>query len=157
MPMFPKADAASFVEMGERIQVDYKTTITRQAVTITKQAAIISSNQELDSKLKERLVISDRKLMLLEQQNETQQFIILRLNAEMRQKDEKISQCHTVVEEKNQLILQLTQQNQALLRSCNPPDDNMGSASTIDQIRGLFEEFRGELKRKRGDGDRDSV
>ena len=115
--------------------------------TILRQAAIIEAQQDANAKLQHHLVTMDRKKMEQDEKINNQVYIIAKLNADVRQKEEKISQCHTVVEEKNQVILHLTGKKAA--------GDQQGAlpAAAIDQIRDLFEEFRGELKRKRGDGD----
>ena len=132
---------SSFVEMKEKIQVDYKETITRQAVTITDQALTIMSQQEANSKLNECLVINDRKTIGLERQNEGQRFIIAKLNAERD---------HTAKEtkEKDLIILQLTKEihclrNQSVATGMG--DDNTG---ILNQYKELLAEFKAGMKRK---------
>ena len=147
---------SSLVEIKKTIQDktrdDYQITLANQAVTIDQQRQTINAQQETIAKLNESLLINDRKTMLLEKQNEGQRFIIAKLNSELRQKDEKIEQLRVGSEQKNQLILQLTQQNQTLLQSHGGIARRNGdNAVTMDQIRKLFEEFHAGVKRKRED------
>ena len=130
----------SFVEMKEKIQVDYKETITRQAVTITEQAATITAQQKANAELSEGLIINDRKMMKLEDKNESQRIMIAKLHAEMQKKEQHVN---ATIEQKNQLILQLTQQNQAFLQS-----QGNNHLETLDQFKTLLAEFH-ETARKR--------
>ena len=128
---------SSFVEMKEAIRVDYKDTITEQALIITDQKATITSLRDANAKLNESLVTNDRKMMGLEKQNEGQRFIIKKLNAERDQKEQQITQLNATIEQKNQSILRLTNQG-----TCEE------YRSILDQVKELLAENQACKKRK---------
>ena len=132
--------------------MDYERTLADQALAITQHQQTIVSLQKNVADLNENFISCYKTMRFLEKQNESQKNIIAELNAEMRQKEEKIGQLHSSVEQKNQLILQLTQQNQSLLRStANNLREGRSTFATIAQIRDLFVEFHAGVKRKHDD------
>ena len=128
-----KADElkTSFVEMDAKMQSNYKTTITGQAAIISEQTGIINSQQKANAELNESLIINDRKMMNLERQNESQRFIIAKLNAERDQMTKEIKE--------------LTKDNLALHSSQG------AAAVTLNQFRELLAEFQTDRKRKHND------
>jgi hypothetical protein len=130
---------SSFVEMEAKIQVAYKETIVRQALNITEQASIIAAQQKANAAMSEALIISKRKTMNLEGQNESQRIIIKKLNAEL-------DQTYNALEEKVQSTLRLTTENQRNQSQGAAP----GSEEVINlsQFRALIAEFQ-EADRKR--------
>lgn len=135
---------SSFVEMKEAIKVDYKETITRQAVTITDQTDIITSLRDANAKLNEAIINNDRKMMnlenrneSLENRNESQRYIIAKLNAEMKHKEQQIAERNAIIEAKNQTILRLTDQGTST--ECK---------AVIDQMKEVLAEFQACKKRK---------
>jgi hypothetical protein len=126
----------SFVDMKETINKDYQSTLANQAVAINKYQETIDS---LKSTLNESMAIADRKMMLLEKQNESQRYIIAKLNAEK-------SQTAREMKEKDQIILRLNREIHSL-RQAQP-----ASASSADQlvesINTLLAELQEGRKRK---------
>ena len=131
---------SSVHEINEKMS-NYQITLANQAVIIDKHQVSIASHQDTIAKLNESLIMNDRKMMIQERQNESQRFIIAKLNAERDQMFKEIK-------EKNQIILQLTKDNLALRSS-------QGSASAgavdLNQFRELLAEFVGDRKRKHDD------
>ena len=116
------------------MQSDYKTTIIGQAAIISEQTGIINSQQKANAKLNESLIINNRKMMNLERQNESQMFIISKLNSERDQMAKEFNE--------------LTKENIDLRSSQGSGSEG---AVTVDQIRELFVEFHGDRKRKHDD------
>lgn len=113
----------------EAIEVDYKDTITRQAVTITDQTATITSLREAHTK---SLIINEKKIRALEQNNEGQSYIIAKLNAERDQTARQLA-------EKDQIILRLTMKNQRRHSNESPGEDHK---AILNQYKELMAEFR---------------
>jgi hypothetical protein len=144
----------TFVVMTEKIprQVDYRETITRQALDLTEHIAMINSQKDANTKLNECLIISDRKAMLLEKQVEIQRFLISKLKYEVREKEMHIAQLNAKIEQKNESIVYLTE---------SLTDTDEGTASprgedikdAIEEIKELLAELKRErnLKRKHDD------
>lgn len=111
--------------------------------TIIRQAAIIEAQQDANAKLNHHLVTIDRKLMERDEKINSQAFIIAKLNADVRQKEEKISQFHSVIEKKNQVILHLTGKKPhhggAVQEACT---------SILDHFKETLAEFKAGMKRK---------
>ena len=124
----------SFVKIDE----SYKENIIRQA-------AIIEAQQDANAKLNHHLITMDRKMMEKDEKIHSQAYIISKLNADVRQKEEKISQFHSVIEKKNQVILNLTAKKAAV---------NHGDAvkevctSIMDHFKEALVEFKAGMKRK---------
>ena len=123
----------SVVEMNEKIDNNYQIALANQALTISDQGVTIKKHQETIAKqlnniaslnknvkdqqknissLNENLVNSDRKILNLEKDkndlkaaNESQRYIIKKLNAERDQTARELK-------EKDQIILRLTRENQ---------------------------------------------
>jgi hypothetical protein len=133
-----KADEikTSFMQMNAKMQSDYKITITGQAVIISDQTGIINSQQKANAELNESIIINDRKMMNLERHNDSQRFIIAKLNTD---RDNMTKE----VKDKDQIILQLTKDNLTLRSS-----QGSGGAVTVDQLWEVMSTFHGERKRK---------
>ena len=116
------------------MQSAYKTTIVVQAAIISEQTGIINSQQKANAALNESLIINDRKMMNLERQNESQRFVIAKLNSELNQMAKKIKE--------------LTKENVDL---CSSQGSSSEGVVTLDQFKELFVEFYGDKKRKHDD------
>jgi hypothetical protein len=133
---------SSVSEINDKMS-SYQIALANQAVMIDRHQETITAQQNSIANLNDSLISNDRKMMNLEKQNESQRFIIAKLNEEMRKKDQHTTQLNTTIEQKNQLILQLTQQNQAFLQS-----QGNNNQETLDQFKTLLAEFQ-ETARKR--------
>ena len=118
---------------------NYQIALADQVVVIKQHQKTISEQQKSIAKLNESLTSSDRKMMIAEKQNESQRFIIAKLNADARQKEQQIAHLNSVIENKNQSILRLTDQ------STTRGEDYK---ATLDQYKALLAEFNAVRKRK---------
>ena len=133
---------SSFVEMKDQINGDYQRAIADQVVIINKHQDTISAQQKTIADLNGNLISNDRKIMIVEKQNESQRFIIAKLNADARQKEQQIAQLNSIIEQKNQSILRLTD------HSTSRGEDHR---ATLDQYKVLMAEFNADRKRKHDD------
>ena len=107
--------------------------------TILKQSATIKSLQEANENLHNQMTQKDKWMMDRDERIKNQTYAISKLNEELRKKRSETEQLQA-------LLLQSTQQKEALLHS----HDN---TVLVEQIRGLFDEYCAGMKRKHSDGD----
>lgn len=120
-----------------RIDETYKDTIIRQA-------SIIEAQQDANAKLNHHLITADRKMKERDEKINSQAYIIAKLNADARLKEEKINQFHTVIEKKNQVILKLTGKRP----SVNADAVQEACTSILGHFKEALVEFKAGMKRK---------
>lgn len=124
---------SSFTKMTEKIKNDYQSALANQAVIISKHQDTITNQQMTIASLNESIVTNDRKMMGLQKHNESQRYIIAKLNAERDQTARELK-------EKDQIIIRLTRENQRY------HSEKDGENTAI--LKELIAEFQAFKKRK---------